>query len=78
MRKKTQYIVVNEIYKTIYCGYPQKRAWKNLTTAEGGAATWRSIPGIDDEDVYHQFQLYSLHAIDGLWISPVKRLVIFK
>lgn len=34
MRKKTQYIVVNEIYKTIYCGYPQKRAWKNLTTAE--------------------------------------------
>ena len=37
MRKKTQYIVVNEIYKTIYCGYPQKRAWKNLTTAEGGA-----------------------------------------
>lgn len=27
MRKKTQYIVVNEIYKTIYCGYPQKRAW---------------------------------------------------
>lgn len=31
MRKKTQYIVVNEIYKTIYCGYPQKRAWKIIT-----------------------------------------------
>lgn len=33
MRKKTQYIVVNEIYKTIYCGYPQKRAW-NVFEAE--------------------------------------------
>lgn len=37
-------------------------AVKNLTTAEGGAATWRSIPGIDDEAIYHQFQLYSLHG----------------
>lgn len=37
-------------------------AVKNLTTAEGGAATWRSIPGIDDEALYHQFQLYSLHG----------------
>lgn len=35
---------------------------ENLTTAEGGAATWRSIPGIDDEELYHQFQLYSLHG----------------
>ena len=34
MRKKTQYIVVNEIYKTIYCGYPQKRAW-NLFETDG-------------------------------------------
>ena len=32
MRKKTQYIVVNEIYKTIYCGYPQKRAWNVFET----------------------------------------------
>lgn len=32
MRKKTQYIVVNETYKTIYCGYPQKRAWNVLET----------------------------------------------
>ena len=36
MRKKTQYIVVNEIYKTIYCGYPQKRAWKIITGSSGG------------------------------------------
>ncbi len=37
-------------------------AVKNLTTAEGGALTWRSIPGIDDEDIYKQLQLYSLHG----------------
>lgn len=37
-------------------------AVKNLTTAEGGALTWRSIPGIDDEELYHQAQLYSLHG----------------
>ena len=37
-------------------------AVKNLTTAEGGALTWRTIPGIDDEDVYHQLQLLSLHG----------------
>ena len=37
-------------------------AVKNFTTAEGGASTWRSIPGIDDEELYHWFQLYSLHG----------------
>ena len=37
-------------------------AVKNLTTAEGGALTWRTIPGIDDEDIYHQLQLLSLHG----------------
>ena len=37
-------------------------AVKNLTTAEGGAATWRSIEGIDDEEIYHAYQLYSLHG----------------
>ena len=36
-------------------------AVKNLTTAEGGALTW-NIPGIDDEELYHQVQLYSLHG----------------
>ncbi|MBR3408790.1 MAG: DegT/DnrJ/EryC1/StrS family aminotransferase [Paludibacteraceae bacterium] len=36
-------------------------AVKNFTTAEGGALTWR-IPGIDDEALYHQIQLYSLHG----------------
>ena len=37
-------------------------AVKNLTTAEGGALTWRSIPGIDDEELYKKVQLYSLHG----------------
>lgn len=37
-------------------------AVKNFTTAEGGAATWRSIPGIDDEVLYKQYQLFSLHG----------------
>lgn len=37
-------------------------AVKNLTTAEGGALTWRPIAGIDNEELYHQAQLYSLHG----------------
>ena len=37
-------------------------AVKNLTTAEGGALTWKSIPGIDDEEIYHKLQLLSLHG----------------
>lgn len=37
-------------------------AVKNLTTAEGGALTWKSIDGIDDEDIYRELQLYSLHG----------------
>lgn len=37
-------------------------AVKNLTTAEGGASTWRKITGIDNEEIYKQYQLYSLHG----------------
>lgn len=37
-------------------------AVKNFTTAEGGAATWKDIPEIDNEEMYHQYQLYSLHG----------------
>ncbi|MCR5050236.1 MAG: DegT/DnrJ/EryC1/StrS family aminotransferase [Paludibacteraceae bacterium] len=37
-------------------------AVKNFTTAEGGALTWRSISGIDNEQLYHQVQLFSLHG----------------
>ena len=37
-------------------------AVKNLTTAEGGALTWKPILGVDDEWIYKQFQLLSLHG----------------
>lgn len=37
-------------------------AVKNLTTAEGGALTWRPIPGVSDEDIYKKLQLLSLHG----------------
>jgi len=37
-------------------------AVKNLTTAEGGALTWNTIPGIDNEDIYKRLQLLSLHG----------------
>ena len=37
-------------------------AVKNLTTAEGGALTWKSIPGINDEEIYKKLQLLSLHG----------------
>lgn len=37
-------------------------AVKNFTTAEGGAALWRDIDGIDSDELYHQFQLLSLHG----------------
>ena len=35
---------------------------KNLTTAEGGALVWRDIEGIDNEALYKQFMLFSLHG----------------
>ncbi len=37
-------------------------AVKNFTTAEGGALTWRTLPGMDDEAIYKQVQLFSLHG----------------
>lgn len=37
-------------------------AVKNLTTAEGGALTWKNKLGVTDEELYHQAQLYSLHG----------------
>lgn len=37
-------------------------AVKNLTTAEGGALTWRTIPGISNEEIYKKLQLLSLHG----------------
>jgi dTDP-4-amino-4,6-dideoxygalactose transaminase len=37
-------------------------AVKNITTAEGGALTWRPINGFDDEELYKQFILLILHG----------------
>ena len=37
-------------------------AVKNLTTAEGGALTWRDIPGLDSEELYRDLMLMSLHG----------------
>ena len=37
-------------------------AVKNLTTAEGGAVTWREIDGVDSEVIYKKYQLLSLHG----------------
>ncbi len=37
-------------------------AVKNLTTAEGGAACWKHLPGIEEEELYQKYQLMSLHG----------------
>lgn len=37
-------------------------AVKNLTTAEGGAVTWKDVKGLDNEEIYRQYQLLSLHG----------------
>ena len=37
-------------------------AVKNFTTAEGGALTWRTIPGVNNNEIYCQLQLFSLHG----------------
>jgi dTDP-4-amino-4,6-dideoxygalactose transaminase len=37
-------------------------AVKNLTTGEGGAVTWRNIEGIDSDEIYRKYMLYSLHG----------------
>ena len=47
-------------------------AVKNFTTAEGGCATWRHIDGYDDEVIYKQFQLLSLHGQDKDALAKTK------
>ncbi|EGS5728527.1 TPA: DegT/DnrJ/EryC1/StrS family aminotransferase [Clostridium perfringens] len=37
-------------------------AVKNLTTAEGGAITWRNIEGVDNEEIYKRYMILSLHG----------------
>jgi dTDP-4-amino-4,6-dideoxygalactose transaminase len=47
-------------------------AVKNFTTAEGGASTWLPIAGEDDEELYHQYQLLSLHGQDKDALAKTK------
>ncbi len=47
-------------------------AVKNYTTAEGGASVWRSLPGIDDREIYGMYQLLSLHGQDKDALTKTK------
>ena len=47
-------------------------AVKNFTTAEGGASTWRSLPGISDGELYNMYQLLSLHGPDKDALSKTR------
>ena len=47
-------------------------AVKNFTTAEGGAATWKKIEGIDDKEIYKFYQLLSLHGQNKDALSKTK------
>lgn len=47
-------------------------AVKNFTTGEGGAATWINIPGVDNEEVYRWYQLFSLHGQSKDALSKTK------
>lgn len=55
-------------YKGLICGEVADftafsfHAVKNITTAEGGAITWKDIDGMNNEDIYKQFMLLSLHG----------------
>ena len=47
-------------------------AVKNFTTAEGGAATWKPLEGIDDAEIYKMYQLLSLHGQSKDALSKTK------
>ena len=65
-RRYTLYIELVIKHQSIYCAYLRFLFWfhavKNITTSEGGAVVWRNDLGLDDEWIYHQFMLYSLHG----------------
>ena len=54
--------------KKLYCGAIADftsfsfHAVKNLTTAEGGASSWKHFDGVDDAEIHHMYQLLSLHG----------------
>ena len=45
---------------------------KNFTTAEGGAATWKPLDGIDNAEIYKMYQLLSLHGQSKDALSKTK------
>lgn len=47
-------------------------AVKNFTTAEGGSLTWRNDLGFDDEELYRELQLLSLHGQSKDALSKMK------
>ncbi len=47
-------------------------AVKNLTTAEGGAVTWKGRDGLNNDELYRQFMLYSLHGQSKDALSKMK------
>ena len=47
-------------------------AVKNFTTAEGGASTWKALPSIDNAEIYHMYQLLSLHGQDKDALAKTK------
>lgn len=58
-------------------------AVKNLTTAEGGAVTWRPVRGMTDEYIYTKFMLLALHgqnrdalekSLAGHWVYDIDLL----
>lgn len=48
-------------------------AVKNLTTAEGGAVVWKNNSKIDDEELYQQYMLYSLHGQSKSALTKAKK-----
>lgn len=64
--------------KKTYCGAIADftdfsfHAVKNFTTAEGGASTWLPLEGIDDTEIYHMYQLLSLHGQDKDALAKTK------
>lgn len=47
-------------------------AVKNFTVAEGGSVTWNRALGLDDDEIYREFQLLSLHGQSKDALSKMK------
>ena len=47
-------------------------AVKNFTVAEGGSVTWNRVLGLDDDEIYREFQLLSLHGQSKDALSKMK------